>query len=161
VNDALFRNIALRATHSKNVKHAAFVTSTRYNTFSWSSAFYGTRWSDVDCLEDQMEKTARIRELNDAFRRTFVGGRVMLTASVDALPDADKAAVLAKVRTFDAFNGDNDPHGEHDFVSFEHEGERYFAKVDYYARDMRHGSNDPSDPKHTTRVMTIMRADEY
>ena len=108
-----------------------------------------------------MDKTARIRELNDAFRRTFSGGRVVLTAGVDALPDVEKAAVLAKVRTFETFNGDNDPHGEHDFVSFEHEAVKYFAKMDYYASDMEHGSEDPSDPSQTVRVLTVMRADEY
>ena len=108
-----------------------------------------------------MDKTARIRELNDVLRRTFAGGRIMLTAGVDVLPEADKAAVLAKVRTFDAFNGDNDPHGEHDFVSFEHEGVKYFAKMDYYAPDMCHGSEDPADPSKTVRVLTVMRADEY
>ena len=108
-----------------------------------------------------MDKTVRIRELNDTFRRTFSGGRVMLTTGVDALPDAEKAAVLAKVRTFDAFNGDNDPHGEHDFVSIEHEGVKYFGKMDYYAQDMRQGSEDPADPSQTTRVLTVMRADEY
>ena len=31
--------------------------------------------------------TARIRELNDAFRTTFRGGKVVMTASVAALPE--------------------------------------------------------------------------
>jgi hypothetical protein len=31
-------------------------------------------------------KTDRIRELNDAFRRTFVGGAVMITAGIEAMP---------------------------------------------------------------------------
>ena len=65
------------------------------------------------------------------------------------------------MRTFDAFNGDNDPHGEHDFVSFEHEGVEYFGKMDYYASDMQSGSEDPADPSQTVRVLTVMRADEY
>ena len=104
---------------------------------------------------------ARIRELNDAFRKTFTGGRVLMTAGVNALPGADKAAVLDKVRTFDAFTGENDPYGEHDFVNIEHDGEKYFAKLDYYAADMEGGSEDPSDPSKTVRVLTIMRADEY
>ena len=34
--------------------------------------------------------------------------------SVNALPDADKAAVLDKVRTFDDFTAENDPYGEHE-----------------------------------------------
>ena len=103
----------------------------------------------------------RIRQLNDAFRTTFTGGRVLMTASVDALPDPIKAAVLTKVRTFTDFDRENDPRGEHDFVSFEHDGETWFAKIDYYAPDMQGGSEDPSDPHKTTRVLTIMRADEY
>jgi Protein of unknown function (DUF3768) len=103
----------------------------------------------------------RIRELNDAFRQTFIGGKVMMTAGVNVLSDKEKAEVLSKMRTFADFNGDNDPHGEHDFVSLEYEGEKYFGKIDYYAPDMQHGSEDPSDPVKTVRVLTIMRADEY
>jgi Protein of unknown function (DUF3768) len=108
-----------------------------------------------------MDKTARIRELNDSLRRTFVGGKVMMTAGVNALPDEDKAAVLSCVRTFTDFTSDNDPHGEHDFVSFDHDGVRYFAKIDYYTPDMCGGSEDPDDPSKTVRVLTVMRADEY
>ncbi len=106
-------------------------------------------------------KCDRIRVLNDNLRITFAGGKIMLTAGVDALPDEAKAEVLSKVRTFAAFNGDNDPHGEHDFGSFELAGVSYFFKVDYYSLDMQGGSEDPADPKKTTRVLTIMRADEY
>lgn len=108
-----------------------------------------------------MDKTARIRELNDVLRTKFSGGRIMMSAGVAALGEADQAAVLQKVRAFDAFDDGNDPHREHDFVSVEHDGEKYFAKIDYYTPDLDAGSEDPSDPQTTTRVMTIMRADEY
>ena len=60
----------------------------------------------------------RIRALNDAFRRTFVGGMVMITAGVEAMPVDQRRSLLAKVRAFDAFTEDNDPHGEHDFGLF-------------------------------------------
>ena len=107
------------------------------------------------------QKADCIRLLNDKLRTTFVGGKVMLTAGVDALSDEMKATVLSKVRTFTDFNADNDPHHEHDFGSFELAGVTYFFKLDYYAPDMEGGSEDPADPAKTTRVLTIMRADEY
>ena len=50
----------------------------------------------------------RIRALNDAFRRTFVGGAVMITAGVEAMPLDQRRSLLAKVRAFDAFTEDND-----------------------------------------------------
>jgi len=105
--------------------------------------------------------TARIRALNDAFRKTLVGGKVLLTVGVSSLPETDRSAVIDKVRTFDAFDRGDDPYGEHDFIAVEHNGERYFAKIDYYAPDLRFGSERPDDAEATTRVMTIMRADEY
>ena len=66
----------------------------------------------------------RIRALNDAFRRTFVGGAVMITAGVEAMPRDQRRVLLEKVRTFDAFTDDNDPHGEHDFGSIDETGVR-------------------------------------
>jgi hypothetical protein len=58
----------------------------------------------------------RRSDLNDAFRRSFSGGKVTMTAGVYALPDMVKAAALQKAATFDEFN---DPHGEHDFGSLD------------------------------------------
>ena len=46
---------------------------------------------------------AKIRALNDAFRTTMSGGRVMMTAGVDALPSDVKAMVIRKVATFSEF----------------------------------------------------------
>ena len=107
------------------------------------------------------EQSDRIRVLNDNFRTTLVGGRMFLTAGVNALPLDTKARVLLAVQSFSDFTKDNDPHGEHDFGSFEIEGETYFFKIDYYSPDMVGGSEDPADPEKTARVLTIMRADEY
>jgi hypothetical protein len=110
------------------------------------------------------ENTARIRQLNDELRRalvTSIGGRVVVTDGVAALPEDELVQLLERVRSFKDFNGDNDPHGEHDFGSIELEGVTYFFKLDYYAPDMDGGSEDPSDTSQTVRVLTIMRADEY
>ncbi len=103
----------------------------------------------------------RIRQLNDAFRRTFVGGAVMITQGVEAMPLDQRRSLLQKVRSFDAFSEDNDPHQEHDFGSIDEAGIRCFFKIDYYDRKTEFGSPDPADPAVTTRVMTIMLADEY
>jgi len=103
----------------------------------------------------------RIRLLNDNFRTTFVGGKVVMTQGVDLLPLDIKARAILAVQSFDTFTARNDPHREHDFGSFEIEGETYFFKIDYFALDMTGGSEDPADPEKTTRVLTIMRADEY
>ena len=103
----------------------------------------------------------RVRVLNDNFRSTFIGGRVLVTQGVGALPIDTKARVILAVQRFDEFSADNDPHREHDFGSFGVQGETYFWKIDYYALDMDGGSEDPADPEKTTRVLTIMCADEY
>jgi Protein of unknown function (DUF3768) len=103
----------------------------------------------------------KIAFLNDGLRRTFARGKVMMTAGVAALPEDALTQVLERVRHFDEFTKENDPHGEHDFGSFELAGVSYFFKIDYYALDMEGGSEDPSDPSKTVRVLTIMRADEY
>ena len=108
-----------------------------------------------------MDKRTRIRELNDAFRGTFSGGQVLLTPGINDLPSDVRAMAIRKVATFDAFTGDNDPHGEHDFGSFDLAGQKFFWKIDYHDLTLEGGSEDPSDPKQTTRVLTIMRADEY
>ena len=84
-----------------------------------------------------------------------------MTAGVYALPDMVKAAALQKAATFDQFNENNDPHGEHDFGSFEFAGKTIFWKIDCYDRDLNYGSPDPSDENVTERVLTIMLAEEY
>ena len=103
----------------------------------------------------------RIRLLNDNFRTTFIGGQVVMTQGVAELPLDEKARIILAVQGFAAFDPENDPHGEHDFGNFDLAGESYFFKVDYYSPDLKGGSEDPADPEKTTRVLTIMRADEY
>jgi hypothetical protein len=111
--------------------------------------------------------TQRIAELNDLCRKAMgVGGRVFHTQGIATLPLAAQSAIREKVELFDSFTEDNDPHGEHDFGAFEHEGKRIFWKIAYYDRatfDTGHdyGSGNPADPKQTVRVLTIMLASEY
>jgi hypothetical protein len=105
----------------------------------------------------------RIRELNDAMRADGPAGagRWVLTRGVQALGAELVARAIGQVQRVARFDEDNDPHGEHDFGSFTLCGERLLWKIDYYDAALEFGSEDPADPAVTTRVLTIMLAEEY
>lgn len=106
-------------------------------------------------------KAAQIRALNDQFRQSFVGGRLMITPGVQSLTAGLQARLFDKVNCFASFTNDNDPHGEHDFGAIEIEGQRFFWKIDCYNKTLEFGSPDSANASVTTRVMTIMCANEY
>ena len=108
-----------------------------------------------------MDPTAKIRALNDALRELTGSGRIFVTAGIAALSPDVQVEIMRRVHSFTAFSPDNDPYGEHDFGSFEHAGKTIFWKIDCYDRDLKNGSPDPSDPAVTTRVLTVMLAEEY
>ena len=125
-------------------------------------------------MAETITRQQLIADLNDRFRRgeDGVAGRMMLTQGVvhlaaghDVGKSDDQSSgverVLAMVRAFDTFDRDNDPYGEHDFGAFTFEGETLYFKFDYYTPDMMAGAKDPTDPKDTLRVLTIMLASEY
>lgn len=107
--------------------------------------------------------TKKIADLNDLARTAMgVASTLVQTAGIATLDGYVQSAIREKVETFDAFTPDNDPYGEHDFGAFDHDGVgKVFWKIDYYNRTLDGGSEDPSDPRVTTRVLTIMRAEEY
>jgi hypothetical protein len=102
-----------------------------------------------------------IARLNDAFRKTGAGGRMLMTAGVQRLSERDRAEIVQKIRLYDQFTAANDPYGEHDFGSLEQGGQKIFFKIDYYDPSYEYGSEDPADPEQTERVLTIMLAHEY
>lgn len=108
------------------------------------------------------EQTAKIARLNDLCRSAMgIAGKLVQTEGICALPLPLQSAIRERVETFDAFSSDNDPHGERDFGAFEIDDLRIFWKIDYYDRTLTGGSEDPSDPRQTVRVLTIMLASEY
>jgi Protein of unknown function (DUF3768) len=104
---------------------------------------------------------SRIRALNDDLRHSLAGGMLMMTAGVIALGRAKQRSILDAVAAFDGFDADNDPYGEGAFGALQVEGERLFFKIDYFDRSLTGHSLDPADPSVTTRVLTIMMAEEY
>ena len=59
--------------------------------------------------------TKSIRELNDALRKTLDGGKIVMTRGVVALGAEVIHALTEALQSYDDFNADNDPYGEHDF----------------------------------------------
>src|SRR5438094_504957 len=109
----------------------------------------------------EQSKTLKIRALDNHARITFTGASIMLTSAVAELDPELKAKVLEAVRTINEFDEDNDPHNEADMAFFEVDGEKYFFKFDYYDPTMKYGSDDPSNPAVTRRVLTIGLASDY
>ena len=68
-------------------------------------------------------------------------------------------AIMEKVRTFNVFDTDNDPYGEHDYGGFDCGGTRFFWKIDYYDENLEYGKS-PLEPG-CQRVLTVGRIDEY
>lgn len=107
-------------------------------------------------------RTRKIAELNDLARTAMgIASKVLQTPGVTALPEAEQSAIREKVERYNRFEEGNDPYGERDFGSFVHKGQRIFWKIDYYNTELTGGSEDPADPNITTRVLTIMLAEEY
>ena len=103
----------------------------------------------------------RIRQLNDEFRQTFIGGKVVMTHGVASLGETAVKEIMNKVANCSEFTEDNDPYEEHDFGIVIYEEQKLFWKIDYYDKSMKYGSPDPANPSVTTRVLTVMLASEY
>ena len=112
---------------------------------------------EVTCVR----RTSTIRDLNDHLRIKGIGGKVMLTRAVAALPPQTLSALLAAVRNFDDFTSGNDPWGEHDFGSVTVNGDTYFFKIDVYDVNLEFGSPNPADETISRRVLTVMTAADY
>lgn len=108
-----------------------------------------------------------IAQLNDGFRKTFIGGQVVVTPGIQALSEIEQRQILAKVSYFDSFEEGDDPYGEHDFGAFYHTADtihnqyKVFWKIDYYDLNLEYHSEDPADLSKTRRVLTVMLAEEY
>jgi len=106
-------------------------------------------------------KTKAIRALNDELRQNFATGTAVMTAGVAALGAETVMRIVKTIAVYDDFRHANDPHGEHDFGSFEADGQRILFKIDFFDKGLIAHSPDPSDPSVTERVITIMLAEEY
>lgn len=119
------------------------------------------RQSKEHIMNNQSDTPSPIAGLNDALRREGRGGRIMVTAGVQAMGPVFVTLALEAVRLFNDFNPRNDPYGEHDCALIEIEGQSILWKIDYYDTALTHHSPDPANAEVTCRILTIMLADEY
>ena len=103
----------------------------------------------------------RIRGLNDELRGNLAIGIAMITPGVAALGKEAVERIVKTIAVYDDFCQANDPYEEHDFGSFEADGQTIFFKIDYYDKTLTMHSPDAADPAITERVITIMLAEEY
>ena len=102
-----------------------------------------------------------IATLNDNFRRSFIGGEVLLSAGIAAMSPEDKANIVSMVQNFSDFTEDNNVYGERDFGSFDYKDEKILWKIYYYDLNNQYHSENPANPDITNRILIIMKVFEY
>ena len=112
-------------------------------------------------VEGAVPRAEAIARLNDALRKEGVGGTIMVTRGVLAITGYNSPELSEALAAYDAFVADNGPHGERDFGDLALWGQDLLWKIDYYDSDLRYGSDDPSDPEKTKRVLTVMLTREW
>lgn len=116
------------------------------------------------------EETVTIAAQNDRFRTLWnadftIPGQIVCTPGVAALGREFMQGLMVAVMQFSDFTADNDPYGCRDFgiVTLPHgtKPTRVYWKIDLYDWKLEFGSEAPSDPTQTTRVMTLLLPSEY
>ena len=103
---------------------------------------------------------------NDAFRKdpngSGIPGTVVFAGALANAEAEIRSAAFKLAQDFDTFTEENDPHGEHDYASFDMGGELLIFKFDYYdSASMEGHSPNKADKDQTHRVLTIMYAEDY
>lgn len=118
--------------------------------------------ADIDDINNMLEANASmIRKLNDDLRIHRIGGTIVITPGIAGLGPAAVNQIMAAITTFDGFTEDNDPYAQHDCAVMTVDGVKIIWKIDYYDLSRTYHSPNAADLNVTSRVMTVMRADEY
>ncbi|NES79621.1 MULTISPECIES: DUF3768 domain-containing protein [Okeania] len=111
--------------------------------------------------EEQVKKTT-IAKLNDRFRNGDKSlGDYKMSRQVLALPRKKQKQLFKEIQDFSNFTSENDPKGEHNGGKVIMDDVEYVWKIDYLDTSMIMLSDAPEDINKTTRVLLVIRADEY
>lgn len=102
-----------------------------------------------------------IARLNDQLRKTGQGGSIVITSNLRRVTGFDAGVLASALANYEGFDAGNDPHGERDFGDLTLFGHNLLFKIDYFDRDLAYGSDDPADPKLTSRILTVMLASDW
>lgn len=94
-----------------------------------------------------------IRQLNNKFRSTFIGGKVIETISIRTLSSKPKLDIINRIKCYSDFS--KSPDDDYSYGSFIYDRYQIFFKIDYWDVSGRHFSDAPWDEMKTNRVMTI------
>ena len=117
--------------------------------------------SERTTIAKDTPRVEAIAQLNDQLRKTLSGGDVMGTRGVRSLTGFTASELARALAKYDAFDVDNDPHGERDFGDVELCDATLLWKIDYYDHQLQYASSDPADPHRTVCVLTVMLESEY
>lgn len=107
------------------------------------------------------EWKARVRDLNDQFRKDGDGGVYRFTESFVALGHERCAEVLQAIAAYDDFSPENDPPGLRDFGCVTVGGEPHFWHIDYLDKSELRESPDPADDRVTVRILKVMLSSDF
>jgi len=112
-------------------------------------------------IEELEERVRQIRRLNDEARATGLWCLLVFSSGLHVLGPQALREIRQVVADFEDFDPDNDVYEEHNFGAVDFGGHRIFWKIDCYNKSLTQASNDPADEHVTTRVLTMMLAEEY
>jgi Protein of unknown function (DUF3768) len=146
--------------HSQRIEHVALITDGDHR---WLPALQERIAPRLEHLPKRLIGVVFVAHqvCHDELRRKLPNGHAVMTAGIAALGPEAVARIVKTIAVYDDFCHANDPYEEHDFGSFEADGQQIFFKIDYFDKALNAQSSDPSDPSVTERVITIMLADEY
>lgn len=106
----------------------------------------------------------QVAELNDRFRKgDFSLGMLSMSPKVEALSNQEKQTLLQAVGKVDNFIETKATNSSklHEFGLVTHHETEYIWEIDYCDKQLKSISPNPADPNCTSRILTLMRIDEF
>lgn len=114
---------------------------------------------DSDTASAASERSARIRELNEATRRRPFEARIFVARRLTDLGGSIVPELVGMAMEYSDFDPETDPTGEHQSGTFDVRGLRVLWQIHYLDAKAEGLSPDPADPKVTSRMIAFKLAD--